>query len=163
VHLGEAQTEETGGSFRCSIETAGVTSAPSCRVEHGMANERAIERTQSERLGHTGCMSALAASVIGLVGVVIVGGLMYVGLRGERPTTANGARGTRTAVLVWFAGSICGLVIALSIASASDISRASAAFKLLVVGVVFAFGTIPAIVIAAVSGYREGQERPSSE
>ena len=66
-------------------------------------------------------------------------------------------------MLVWFVGSICGLVFALSIASASDISRTSDAFKLLVVGVVFAFGSIPAIVIAAVSGCREGQERPSSE
>lgn len=108
-------------------------------------------------------MSALAASVIGLVGVVIVGGLMYVGLRGERPTTTTRARGTRTAMLVWFAGSICGLVVALSIASTSDISRASDAFKLFVVGVVFAFGSIPAIVMAAVSGYREGQKRPRSE
>jgi hypothetical protein len=66
-------------------------------------------------------------------------------------------------MLVWFAGSICGLVIALSIASAVDISRASDAFKFLVVGVVFVFGSIPAIVTAAVAGYREGRESRGSE
>jgi hypothetical protein len=108
-------------------------------------------------------MSGLAATVIALAGVMIVGGLMYVGLRGERVTTPNRSRGTRTAMLVWFAGSICGLVIALSIASAWDISRASDAFKLLVVGVVFVFGSIPTIVTAAVSGFREGQESRGSE
>jgi hypothetical protein len=108
-------------------------------------------------------MSALAATAIGLVGVVIVGSLMYVGLRGERATATKRARGTRTAMLVWFAGSICGLVLALSIASAWNISRASDAFKFLALGVVFVFGSIPAIVTAAVSGYREGLESRRSE
>jgi hypothetical protein len=106
-------------------------------------------------------MSALVAGATGLVGVVIVGSLMYFGLRGER--TAAASRGTRVAMLVWWVGSICGLVVALSIASASDISRGSDAFKVLLIGVVFVFGSIPAIVIAAVSGYREGQATRRSE
>jgi hypothetical protein len=66
-------------------------------------------------------------------------------------------------MLVWLVGSICGLVIALSIASARDISRASDAFKFLVLGVVFVFGPVPAIAIAAVAGYRQGEESRRNE
>jgi len=103
-------------------------------------------------------MGGLVASIIGLVGVLIVGSLLVVGLRGEGRASSNSMQaGVRFATRVAFIGMACALVMVFVIAWAANISHDSRGFFVLFIAGLFV-GGLPGMVVGAVTGLRNGKK-----